>query len=104
MPLACVKPLPAAPAQIIHHQNYAADASLNIFFCYPHSPWERATCESQNDRIRRYLSIGIDLSKVSYKQLSAYQIMRNERPRNILRWKSPAPCLHDLTRANKSSN
>jgi len=86
------------------HQILAADLQLQVFFCHPHSPWERATCESQNDRIRHYLPKGTDLSTVSYQQLSAYQDMLNERPRKILNWKSPAQCFHDLMIANQSSN
>lgn len=90
--------------EMAQHQILAADLQLKIFFCHPHSPWERATCESQNDRIRHYLPKGTDLSKVSYQQLTAYQEMLNERPRKILNWKSPAQCFHDLIIANQSSN
>jgi len=90
--------------EMAQHQILAADLQLKIFFCHPHSPWERATCESQNDRIRHYLPKGSDLSKVSYQQLSAYQEMLNERPRKILSWKSPALCFQQLISANQSSN
>lgn len=90
--------------EMAQHQTLAADLNLKIFFCHPHSPWERATCESQNDRIRHYLPKGTDLSKVSYQQLSAYQEMLNERPRKILGWKSPAQCFRELIIVNQSSN
>lgn len=82
--------------EMAQHRTLAADLALKVFFCHPHSPWERGTCESQNGRIRHYLPKGTDLSKVSYQQLSAYQEMLNERPRKILGWKSPAQCFHDL--------
>ena len=82
--------------EMAQHQTLAADLGLKVFFCHAHSPWERATCESQNDRIRHYLPKGTDLAKVSHQQLSAYQEMLNERPRKILGWKSPAQCFHDL--------
>ena len=82
--------------EMSQHQTLAADLGLKVFFCHPHSPWERGTCESQNGRIRHYLPKGTDLSTVSYQQLSAYQEMLNERPRKILGWKSPAQCFHDL--------
>lgn len=82
--------------EMAQHQILAADLELKVFFCHPHSPWERGTCESQNGRIRHYLPEGTDLSKVSYQQLSAYQEMLNERPRKILGWKSPAQCFHAL--------
>lgn len=90
--------------EMAEHQTLAADLGLKVFFCHAHSPWERATCESQNDRIRHYLPKGTDLSKISHQQLSAYQEMLNERPRKILGWKSPAQCFHDLLISNQHSN
>jgi IS30 family transposase len=90
--------------EMAEHQTLAAALGLKVFFCHPHSPWERATCESQNDRIRHYLPKGTDLAKISYQQLSAYQEMLNERPRKILGWKSPAQCFHELLISNQSSN
>jgi IS30 family transposase len=86
--------------EMSQHQNLAADLGLKVFFCHPHSPWERGTCESQNGRIRHYLPKGTDLSLVSYQQLAAYQEMLNERPRKILGWKSPAQCFHELISKN----
>ncbi|MCC5023248.1 MAG: IS30 family transposase [Candidatus Synoicihabitans palmerolidicus] len=85
------------------HKTLAADLGLQVFFCLPHSPWERGTCESHNGRIRHYLPKGSDLSTVSYPQLSAYQQMLNERPRKILGWKSPAQLFKQLI-SNLDSN
>jgi IS30 family transposase len=90
--------------EMAEHKLLAADLKLQVFFCHPHSPWERGTCESQNGRIRHYLPKGTDLSLVSYQQLSAYQEMLNERPRKILGWKSPAQCFSELLISNLSSN
>jgi len=90
--------------EMAEHVTLAADLALQVFFCHPHSPWERATCESQNDRIRHYLPKGTDLAKVSHQQLSAYQEMLNERPRKILGWKSPAQCFHELLISNQPSS
>ena len=90
--------------ELAEHRTLAANLQLKVFFCHAHSPWERATCESQNDRIRHYLPKGTDLSLVSYQQLRAYQDMLNERPRKILNWKSPAQCFHALLISNQPSN
>ena len=90
--------------EMSQHKQLAADLNLQVFFCHPHSPWERGTCESQNGRIRHYLPKGTDLSKVSYQQLSAYQEMLNERPRKILGWKSPAQVFSELLISKLSSN
>ena len=90
--------------EMAEHKTLAADLKLQVFFCHPHSPWERGTCESQNGRIRHYLPKGTDLSLVSYQQLSAFQEMLNERPRKILGWKSPAQCFSELLISTRSSN
>lgn len=90
--------------EMAQHKQLAADLKLQVYFCHPHSPWERGTCESQNGRIRHYLPKGTDLSLVSYQQLSAYQEMLNERPRKILGWKSPAQVFHELLISTTSSN
>jgi hypothetical protein len=106
-------PLPAAlrktltydqGKEMAEHQTLAAALHLKVFFCHAHSPWERATCESQNDRIRHYLPKGTDLATVSHQQLSAYQAMLNERPRKILGWKSPAECFRELVISAQSSS
>ena len=90
--------------EMAEHKLLAADLDLQVFFCHPHSPWERGTCESQNGRIRHYLPKGSDLSLVSSQQLSAYQAMLNERPRKILDWKSPAQVFHEFLISKLSSN
>ncbi len=90
--------------EMAEHKRLATDLNLQVFFCHPHSPWERGTCESQNGRIRHYLPKGTDLSLISYQQLSAYQEMLNERPRKILGWKSPAQVFSELLISNLSSN
>lgn len=89
--------------EMSQHAVLAADLGLKMFFCHAHSPWERATCESQNDRIRHYLPKGTDLSLISHQQLSAYQEMLNERPRKILNWRSPAECFKELVISNQPS-
>ena len=76
--------------EMTQHKTLAADLGLKVFFCHPHSLWERGTCESQNGRLRHYLAKGTDPSLVSYQQLAAYREMLNERTRKILGWKSPA--------------
>lgn len=90
--------------EMAEHKTLAENLKLKVYFCHAHSPWERATCESQNDRIRHYLPKGTDLSETSYQQLRAYQEMLNERPRKILGWKSPAQCFNELLISSLHSN
>jgi transposase, IS30 family len=90
--------------EMAEHPVLAANLQLKVFCCHAHSPWERATCESQNDRIRHYLPKGTDLSLVSYQQLRADQEILNERPRKILNWQCPAQGFQELLVSNQCSN
>jgi hypothetical protein len=47
-------PLSSVAWKLAEHATPAADLGPQVFFCPLHSPWERATCESQNDPIRHY--------------------------------------------------
>lgn len=90
--------------EMAEHAQLAANLQLKVYFCHAHSPWERATCESQNDRLRHYLPRGLDLATVSYQKLRSIQDMLNERPRKILGDASPAECFHQLLISNPTSN
>jgi IS30 family transposase len=90
--------------EMAEHAQLAANLQLKVYFCHAHSPWERATCESQNDRIRHYLPRGLDLSTISYQKLRSIQDMLNERPRKILHHASPAVCFHQLLISKPHSN
>lgn len=90
--------------EMAEHAQLAANLQLKVYFCHAHSPWERATCESQNDRLRHYLPRGLDLATVSYQKLRSIQDMLNERPRKILQDASPAERFHQLLISNPNSN
>lgn len=90
--------------EMAEHAQLAANLKIKVYFCHAHSPWERATCESQNDRLRHYLPRGLDLSTVSYQKLRSIQDMLNERPRKILHDASPAERFHQLLISNPNSN
>lgn len=90
--------------EMAEHAQLAANLQLKVYFCHAHSPWERATCESQNDRLRHYLPRGLDLATVSYQKLRSIQDMLNERPRKILQDASPAKRFHQLLISNPNSN
>jgi IS30 family transposase len=70
----------------------------------PTAPRERATCESQNNRLRHDLSRGLDLATVSDQKLCSIQDMLNERPRKNLQDAQPAKSFHQLLISNPNSN
>ena len=71
------------------HETLSAKLHMDIFFCDPHSPWQRGSNEIANGLIREFLPKGMDLSLVTHQQLTAIEHSLNHRPRKILGFDSP---------------
>jgi hypothetical protein len=71
------------------HETLAKRLSISIFFCDPHSPWQRASNENANGLIREYLPKGTDLSTVTQADLKAIEARLNGRPRKVLNFQTP---------------
>lgn len=78
------------------HQTLAKRLNMSIFFCDPHSPWQRASNENANGLIREYLPKGTDLSQLTQAQLKAIEIALNTRPRKVLHFQTPNEVFSDL--------
>ena len=64
-------------------------ADIDIYFCDPHAPWQRATCENTNGLLRQYFPKGTDLSIHSAIDLDWVATELNDRPRKRLRFAKP---------------
>ncbi len=73
----------------VARDSLARRLKMDIFFCDPHSPWQRASNENANGLIREYLPKGTDLSTVSAAELKAIEARLNGRPRQILGFQTP---------------
>jgi IS30 family transposase len=83
-------------AELSQHARLKMDAGLQVYFCDPHSPWQRGTNENTNGLLRQYFPKGTDLSMHSAEEITAVAAALNSRPRKTLGWKTPAEALDRL--------
>jgi len=83
-------------AEMAQHAQLRIDADLAVYFCDPHSPWQRGTNENTNGLLRQYFPKGTDLTRHSVEDLDAVALALNTRPRKTLGWKTPAEALDEF--------
>lgn len=71
------------------HQQITAKTGANVFFCDPHSPWQRGSNENMNGLLRDYFPKGTDLAVFDAQELRRVADELNERPRKTLGWCRP---------------
>jgi IS30 family transposase len=86
-------------AEMAQHAQIRIDTGLDVFFCDPHSPWQRGTNENTNGLLRQYFPKGTDLARHSRNDLDAVALALNTRPRKTLGWRTPAEALDELLRS-----
>ena len=83
-------------AEMAQHVRLKIDTGVQVYFCDPHSPWQRATNENTNGLLRQYFPKGTDLSMHSADEIAAVAAALNTRPRKTLDWRTPAEALDAL--------
>lgn len=103
--IASIKTLPEAlrrsltwdqGSEMHHHARISFEADIDIYFCDPHSPWQRGSNENTNGLLRQYFPKGTDLSVHSADYLAEVAAELNGRPRKRFDWDSPAQVLKRL--------
>lgn len=71
------------------HARFTVATDVKVYFCDPHSPWQRGSNENTNGLLRQYLPRNKDLSLFTQEQLDAIADQMNDRPRETLGFLSP---------------
>jgi IS30 family transposase len=75
--------------EMSQHAQFTADTDIQVYFCDPHSPWQRASNENTNGLLREYFPKGTDLSQVTQATCDAVAAQLNNRPRKVLGFHTP---------------
>jgi len=76
--------------EMAEHVRFSTDTNMVVYFCDPHSPWQRGSSENTNGLLRQYFPAKADLSVHSAAHLNAVARELNNRPRQTLNWMKPS--------------
>ena len=82
--------------EMAQHQQFSITTGVPVYFCDPHSPWQRGSNENTNGLLRQYFPKSTDLTVHTPEDLLAVAAELNARPRKTLNWDTPAERLNTM--------
>ncbi len=92
----CAQSLGTREVSSVSHRQFTVDTGVQVYFCDPHSPWQRGSNENTNGLLRQYMPKGTDLPSTSAEDLARFAESLNNRPRETLGFMKPSEKLAEL--------
>ncbi|WP_052593519.1 IS30 family transposase [Luteipulveratus mongoliensis] len=84
-------------AEMAEHARFTLATGCQVYFCDPHSPWQRGSNENTNGLLRQYFPrTSTNFRTYTQNDLDQIAIELNRRPRKRHQWKNPAEKLNEL--------